>query len=242
MKTGFLPLLLLLPSVTFADMESLLPSDLGLGVSARQSPFVGGDADVGATWTTPDREGFDIKGATWSFNKTDNRQLYVGAGLDEWDHERGDSPQLQDMNKLDRAINLKLGAAWKLPSGVVNAEVAKDVAAHEGTQAHLRYTLNSLSDTAVVRPYLEGQWLSSDMTDYYVGVDAAEVTAGRPAYQADDALALKAGVRLEKPLNARWMLIGAVDVTRYDSQITDSPIVENGTVWGGKLGLAYQWR
>lgn len=242
MKTGFLPLLLLMPSAAFADVESLLPSDLGLGVSAKQSPFVGGDTDVGAAWTTPDREGFDITGATWSFSKTDKQQVYVGAGLDEWDHERGDSPQLKDMSKLDRAINLKLGTAWKLPSGVINAEVAKDVAAHKGAQAHLRYTMNSLTDTMVVRPYLEGQWLSSDMTDYYVGVDAAEVKAGRPAYQADDALALKAGVRLEKPLNAKWTLVGDVDATRYDSQITDSPIVENGTVWGGKLGLAYRWR
>ncbi|MEZ5451758.1 MAG: MipA/OmpV family protein [Thiothrix sp.] len=242
MKTGILPLLLLLPSAAFADTDSLLPVDLGLGVSVRQSLFVGGDADVGATWTTPDREGFDIKGATWSFNKTDSHQVYIGAGLDEWDHERGDSPQLQDMNKLDRALNLKLGAAWKLPSGVVNAEVAKDVAAHKGTQAHLRYTLNSLTDAAVVRPYVEGQWLSSDMTDYYVGVDADEVKTGRPVYQAGDALALKAGVRLEKPLNNKWTLVGGVDATHYDAEITDSPIVDKSTVWGGQVGVAYKWR
>lgn len=242
MKTGFLPLLLLVPCAALADVESLLPSDLGLAATARQSPFVGGDTGVSATFATVDRDGFDISGPTWSFSKTDTQHLYVGAGLDEWDHERGDSPQLNDMNGLDRAINLRVGVAWKLFSGVVNAEVGKDVAAHEGAQAHLRYTANSLTEQLGLRPYVEGQWLSSDLTDYYVGVDANEVKAGRPAYQADDALALKAGVKLEKPLSAQWTLVGGVDATHYGAEITDSPIVEKGTVWGGKLGLSYKWR
>ncbi|MBU0654165.1 MAG: MipA/OmpV family protein [Gammaproteobacteria bacterium] len=238
----FLPLLLLAPCVALADVDSLLPSDLGLGVKVRQSPFVGGDSETSVTFTGTDRDGFDISGPAWSFSKSDTQRLYLGAGLDEWDHERGDSEQLRDMHELDRAINLRVGAAWKLASGVVNAEVGQDVAAHKGAQAKARYTLNSLSEQVSLRPYVEGQWLSSDLTDYYVGVDADEAKAGRPAYQADDGLALKAGIRLEKPLTGKWALVGEVDATRYDAAITDSPIVEKGTLWGGKLGLSYQWR
>lgn len=242
MTAKLLPLLLFTPSIAFADVDSLLPDDLGVAATVRQSPFVGGNSDVGATFASRDRDGFDITGATWSFSKSDAQQLYVGAGLDEWDYKRGDSAQLNDMNKLKRAINLRVGTAWKLPSGTVNTEVGKDVAAHKGTQAKLRYTLNSLSNQAVVRPYVEGQWLSSKLTDYYVGVDAVEVKAGRPAYQAGSALAVKTGVRLEKPLTTKWTLVGGVDATHYNAKITDSPIVDRSTVWGGQVGLTYNWR
>lgn len=245
MKTKLLPLLLFVPGAAFADLATLLPPDLGLAVSVTQSPFVDGDANTTAYVVSRDQDGFDISGATLSFSKTDTQQLYVGAGLDDWDYKRGDSPQLSDMHGLDRAINLRVGGAWKLPSGALNAEIGKDVAAHEGAQAHLRYTLNSIAPAQSglsARPYLEGQWLSSDMTDYYVGVNADEVKAGRPAYQAGDALALKAGVKLEQPLNARWTLVGDVNATSYDSAISDSPIVENSTVWGGQVGLTYKWR
>ncbi|MBJ6610674.1 MAG: MipA/OmpV family protein [Candidatus Thiothrix moscowensis] len=240
MKTRLLPLLLCLPGAALAD--SLLPADLGLGVTVRQSPFVGGETSTGIAPATPDRDGFDISGLSVDFGQSETQRFYAGVGLDEWDHERGDSPQLSDMRKLDRAINLRLGSAWKLPSGVLNTEIGKDVSAHKGTQAKVRYTFNSLSDKLVVRPYVEGQWLSSDLTDYYVGVDATEAKVGRPAYQANDSLALKAGVKLEKPLTGKWTLVGSVDATHYDTAISDSPIVAKDTMWGGKIGLAYQWR
>ena len=67
------------------------------------------------------------------------REFYVGAGLDEWDHERGDSPVLKDMAELDQAINLRVGGAWKLFVGTVFADFAQDVATHEGAQVKLRY-------------------------------------------------------------------------------------------------------
>jgi outer membrane scaffolding protein for murein synthesis (MipA/OmpV family) len=242
MKTRLLPLLLFIPCAAFAETGSILPDDLGVAATVRQSPFADGDAELGATVVSRDQDGFDIPGLTWSFSKHDTQQLYVGAGMDEWDHKRGDSPQLRDMDKLDRAINLRLGSAWKLPSGAVNAEIDKDVAAHKGTQAKLRYTLNSLTELAVVRPYVEAQWLSSGLTDYYVGVNANEAKPGRPAYQAGSALAAKAGLRLEKPLTAKWTLVGGVDATHYPAAITNSPIVDKSTVWGGQVGLTYNWR
>jgi len=115
--------------------------------------------------------GFDLSGPAWSFSTTPTREFYLGAGVDEWDAKRGDSPALQDMAELDQALNLRVGGAWKLASGVVSADLAQDVAAHKGAQAKLRYTYHP--DTPLnLRPYAELQWLSADLTDYYVGVDA----------------------------------------------------------------------
>ena len=214
--------------------------NIGLAAAADQSPFVGGDTQIGIKPVIIKENGFDITGPAWSFSATPEREFYVGAGLDEWDHERGDSAALQDMGELDRAINLRVGGAWKVTTGVVSADLAQDVAAHEGAQAKLRYTHHP-DIPLQLRPYAELQWLSADLTDYYVGVDAAEAKAGRPVYQADDSLALKVGVKIEQPINRRLTLVGGVNATGYGSAITDSPIIENDTVWGGYAGAAYRW-
>lgn len=214
--------------------------NIGLAATADQSPFVGGDTQIGVKPVILKDNGFDITGPAWSFSATPEREFYVGAGLDEWDHERGDSAPLQDMAELDRAINLRVGGAWKLASGVVSTDFAQDLVAHEGAQAKLRYTHHP-GEQANWRPYAELQWLSADLTDYYVGVDATEAKAGRPVYQADDSLALKIGVKLEQPLSRRLTLVGSVSTTSYGSAVADSPIIDSSTVWGGYAGAAYRW-
>ena len=217
------------------------PWDIGLALTLTQSPFVDGSAVLGAKPVLLDKSGFNIDGPAWSFSKAPAREFYIGAGLDEWDHQRGDSAQLKDMQALDRAINLRVGGAWKLGHGVALADLAKDVAAHKGTQAKLRYTFNPAPYQAALRPFVEGQWLSADMADYYVGVNASEASSSRPAYQAGSSLALKAGLTLEHALTPAITLVGGVNVTRYDSEITNSPVIDRGSVWGGYAGLTYRW-
>lgn len=243
MKHQLLPLFFLaVPLYVHADQAAAPQWDVGLAVSANQSPFVGGDTKVSALPVTHDTSGFDIAGLAWSFNRTPEREFYVGAGLDEWDHERGDSNTLSDMHKLKRAVNVRVGGAWKLASGVTSVDLAQDVAgAHKGAQAKVRYTYNPAPHQATLRPYAEAQWLSAKLTDYYVGVNADEVKAGRAAYQAGDALALKTGVMFERPLSNKLTLLSGVDVTHYGSAISDSPIVGRSTVWGGYAGVTYRW-
>lgn len=214
--------------------------NVGLAATATQSPFVGGDTQIGVKPVIIKENGFDLSGPAWSFSTTPTREFYLGAGMDDWDAKRGDSPALQDMAELDQALNLRVGGAWKLTNGVVNADLAQDVAAHNGAQAKLRYTHHPATPLNL-RPYAELQWLSADLTDYYVGVDATEATADRPAYQADDSLALKVGVKMEKPLSRRLTLVSSVSANSYGSAIADSPIIDSSTVWGGYAGAAYRW-
>lgn len=225
-----------------ANAEATLAKwDLGLAVTARQSPFVGGDTQLSAKPVFADQSGFNIPGPSLSLLNSPNARYYIGVGLDEWDHERGNSAQLKDMHELDRAINLRVGGAWKVMNGVTLFDIAQDMTAHKGTQLKARYTFNPEPYQAIFRPYGEVQWLSDKVTDYYVGVNADEAKVGRPAYQADAAFAVKAGVELEQPLSPKLTLVGDAAVTAYDSQISDSPIIERSSVWSGALGLRYSW-
>lgn len=240
MKSLSVVSLILLPCLAVAE-EPSKQWDLGLAVTARQSPFVGGDAQLGVKPVILDSSGFAIDGPALALIKTPRAQYYVGVGLDEWDHERGDSADLNDMHELDRAINLRVGGAWKVLSGVTLFDLAQDMTAHKGTQLKARYTFNPEPYQANFRPYGEVQWLSDKVTDYYVGVNADEAKAGRPAYQADAAFAFKAGLAIEQPLSPKLTLVGDAAITAYDAQIADSPIIERSQVWSGAIGLRYNW-
>lgn len=215
--------------------------DIGLVATATQTPYVGGDTVVSARPIARAADGFDIPGVSWSFSKQPKREIYLGAALDEWDHKRGDSAQLKDMHALKQAANVRLGATWKQPKGVTNLEIGQDVRAHKGQQAKVRFTYNPEPYEAQLRPYVEGQWLSSKMADYYVGVNADEAKAGRPSYEAGNAFALKAGLKYERPLTQRITLNAGLDGTTYSKEITDSPIIARDVVWGTYAGATYRW-
>jgi len=232
--------LVLLPCLAVAEKPAK-QWDLGLAVTASQSPFVGGDTQLGAKPVLLDSSGFDIPGPALTVIKAPRANYYIGVGLDDWDHERGGSAELKDMHELDRAINLRVGGAWKVLSGVTLFDLAQDMTAHKGTQLKARYTFNPEPYQATFRPYGEVQWLSDKVTDYYVGVQADEAKAGRPAYQADAAFAFKAGVEVQQPLSPKLTLVGEAAITAYDSQISDSPIIERSSMMSGYLGLRYKW-
>jgi outer membrane scaffolding protein for murein synthesis (MipA/OmpV family) len=215
--------------------------DIGLVATATQTPYVGGDTVVSARPIVRAADGFDIPGLSWSFSKQPKREIFLGTALDEWDYKRGDSTQLKDMHDLKQAVNLRLGATWKQAKGVTNLEIGQDIRAHKGQQAKVRFTYNPAPYDAKLRPYVEGQWLSSKMADYYVGVNADEAKVGRPAYEAGNAFAFKAGLKYERPLTQRITLNAGLDGTTYSKEITDSPIIARDVVWGTYAGATYRW-
>lgn len=215
--------------------------DIGLAVTAAESPFVDGKAAISARPLFSDRSGFQIGGPAWAFINQPRYQYFIGVSLDEWDSERGESPLVADLPTLDRAISARLGGAWKVDSGVVLADVRQAVNAHKGLQARARYTYNPDPYTAALRPYAELQYLSADVSDYYVGVDSQYARADRPTYQADAAWIAKVGLHLQHPLSERITLVGDAAINAYGKEITDSPLIERENGASGYLGLRYRW-
>ncbi|MCB1620699.1 MAG: MipA/OmpV family protein [Thiothrix sp.] len=234
-------LLLILSGVLVpgAGAELKWPDNVGLALEWQQSPFVGGEVWQTVRPMLLDKDGLAVSWPYWSFAEFSAGAVYLGLGLDEWDHRRGDSAALGDMKALDRALNGRLGVALRAGDGVFSLELGQDLLAHKGAQAKLRYAHDLVLGR--VHPFAELQWLSADMADYYVGVNADEVTVGRPAYQAGDALGLKAGVTFEYPLTRNLTVLGGVGLTGWDSAVTDSPIVDRDVIWDGYAGLNLLW-
>jgi outer membrane protein len=239
---SIITLLALSTLTSIAKAELPIPANIGAVVKYEQSIFKNGDAKISFLPATLDESGFDIPGLTWSFIDTPTAQYYIGASLDDLDADRGDSPDLQDMEEIDMAINLRVGAAWKMDAGVINLDLAQDVAAHKGLQAKARYTFNPAPHQSPFRPYVEAQWLSDKVVDNYVGVNANEAKADRPAYTGEAGMAYKAGINAHFPISDKFTVVGGVDVTHYSDEFKDSPIVDEATVMGAHLGMTYRWK
>lgn len=234
-------------TLTAAEQEDNAPAqqrrDAGLSIGVSQSPFVGGKEHLTVRPAILKHGGLRIDGFNLPVYQQPAYSLYLGVGTDDWSEERDDSPLLADMDELDKAINLRAGIATQLGNGWLTGEAAQDLAgAHEGLQAKLRYTTSVGSAVHEIRPYLELQWLSADLNNYYVGVDSNETTAIRPQYEADDEFAIKAGLGYRRPLSDKLTLIGSIDFTQYGDEISESPIIEDDSIWGANLGLTYRWK
>lgn len=66
---------------------------------------------------------------------------------------------------------------------------------------------------------------SSEMVDYYYGIDRDEVTDFRPYYQGSLGARIQFEAMAQYPISQSWILRGGISQSFYSSSITDSPIV-----------------
>lgn len=231
-------------SQAYAEDDKSVANNWSFGpaIKVSQSPYVGGDSFVAPSFASITEKRFLSRGPILPFKQTDRHQYFVGFSFSDWNHNRGDSAELADMSELDLGVNLRFGSAWRTQSGVTDVEILQDVSAHKSAHARLRHTYDPEGSNNVWKPFAEVQWLPSDLTDYYVGVNANDVKAGRPAYEADADFAVKAGVKMEYALSERMTFVGSVELTHFGDEVGQSPIIAENNIFGGSLGLSYQWK
>lgn len=103
-----------------------------------------------------------------------------------------------------------------------------------------------IGDRLVIVPSAGASIYTSDFADYYFGVDGDEVRESNTdkldeEYSADVAYSYGAKVTAEYMFNSQLSALGVVGVKQFDSEVEDSPIVENGTIFFGGVGAKYKF-
>ncbi|WJG09803.1 MipA/OmpV family protein [Aliiglaciecola sp. LCG003] len=80
---------------------------------------------------------------------------------------------------------------------------------------------------------------SQNMTDYYFGVDAAEVAVNRPYYQPSRGLRAEVEAIARYPLSASWLFTVGTTVSHYSNTIKNSPLVARQNVVRFKMSVSY---
>jgi outer membrane protein len=153
-----------------------------------------------------------------------------------------DNDDLEGLGDRDPGFDFGVTARWQGAFGELNAQLLADVSdKSNGQEVILGYAYPLKHGQWSLRPELGISWQSSNLNDYYFGVDADEATARRAVYEAGSTVTPYAGIELEYAIDQRMDLIGGVGVGRLGDEVSDSPIIEERNLAGGYLGLSYRF-
>lgn len=218
---------------------------LGPGVVVTDKPYAGMDTKV---YPIPLMRficgQFYISGGTAGYRLlADESWTFDVVGKWRFDgYDDDDSSDLKGMH--DRRQTIDLGCEFSVFGdwGALNTVFLTDsLGRHDGQEVRISYAKPFDMKKLTISPYVGFAWQSSNLTDYYFGVRADEVRAGRPAYNVNDSVNWFTGIYTNYNLDDRWTLIGGITYSWLDSEIHNSPIVDDSHTISMLAGAMYQF-
>jgi len=213
-----------------ADPNAVV-TNLGFGLVYRNGLYRGND-DV--AFPIPliflQRGQFYIQGRTAGYRLAESDALSFDL-IGQWRFDGYDEDDSRDLSGMgDRDMTIEGGAAlyYRDGWGVTRLSLVNDLLGkHKGQEAALSYSRQFTRNDWSFLPSAGLLWLSDNLTDYYYGVDSKYARPGRAAYAAGDALNPFLSLSTNYRFNAKWSAMAQVRYEFLDSEITDSPIVDD---------------
>ncbi len=195
-------------------------------------------------------EKFFVNGANaslgYSIAKWGNLSAGVIAGMNlsflAKEEDFRDNALLNGLNERDNTVDGGFYVNHTTDLGRFNVTVLTDLAGkHDGQSVGASYTMDFTAGDWSINPTVGVQWLSNNIVNHNFGVDATEATAFRSAYDAGPAVNWNAGIRGRYDITENWDLNLAAGVTRLDSSITNSSIIDDDYVSYGSISVGYSF-
>jgi len=77
------------------------------------------------------------------------------------------------------------------------------------------------------------------LVDYYIGIDADEVTSSRPLYEADTGFRGQLEIYAQYPLSQSWSFNAGITQSFYSNDIKQSPLVDKNKLTEVMIGVLY---
>jgi len=164
-------------------------------------------------------------------------KLFGGGG-----YEAGDSPFLTGMAERKSGVWAGAKMEWENDLADLKLEWLADAASHSKGQ-RLVFGLDKkwmIGPGLMLAPQLSAEWADKKYVDYYYGVRAGEVAAGRAAYTGKATVNFEVGLTGMLRLDKRQSLMLNVGVKSLGKEIKNSPLVDRSTE--NKLMLGYMYR
>lgn len=165
-----------------------------------------------------------------------------GSGYDDDDIE--DTPILRGMHERKSGFWAGARIEWKSDWVDVTAEALADAS---GNSKGKRFNLGvektwHIGERVMITPRVAANWQDKKTIDYYYGVRADEVRAGRAAYQGESGVNAEVGVRGIYMFDRRHSIFVDFEVARLAKEIKDSPLVDRSTENRVFLGYLYRFQ
>jgi len=222
---------------------------LGLGVATITRPYVGVDAE---TIPTPiifwKYENFIVEGTKVGYIIAQGDH---GGSLDVFiaprfmGYESDDDPFLNGMRdrdySLDAGFQVKVNCPY-VDDAYFGLSLSTDILSkHDGQEISLFAAKKFRHKYYMIKPKFGLRWQSSNMIDYYYGVEGLEARTGRTAYGADATVNCFFSVDFGVGLSESLRLIGQCGIEALGNEIQDSPLVDENYILSFVLGIAKEF-
>lgn len=223
---------------------------LGLAVSTRQSPYIGGENSLFAYpyltsfthWSMTD-DWLLIRDGGYGIRWISDNDWELGVIGRVSTLGLGNSTAEELVGIADRKWAIELGPTIGYRSWPVHINWTywgEVTGRHSGFASDVAFAYPIDLDRGFIVPRLIATYESAEHGQYYYSVTAAEATPARPAYTPGSTWNTSAEVRVGYELSPEWLLTATVGAEWLGSEITDSPIVGRDRVLYGNVGLAYK--
>jgi len=220
---------------------------VGLGLVTRTEPYIEEEVKVLPIPYLIMRQGkFFIEGLKVGVRTLEGSSghfdLILTPRLDGFDAD--DSAYFAGMENRD--FSLDGGLATNLRQGMVELNISAvtdllDKSDGQEVTASLKQTYILANRNATLTPSLGLKWQSSDLVNYYYGVQPYEATPTRPAYAGKATLNYTAGLRVTYLLSKRSSLIGGIEYEHLGNKIADSPLLDEKQIVNFFMGYGWQF-
>jgi outer membrane protein len=178
------------------------------------------------------------KGGCRIFDKK-NVELSAIADLRLDGYEEGDGDFLEGMDDRDPTLELGLGLEVDTPFGDIELEALADpFGVHKGQEIVLGWSAPIILKRWVFRFNPAYRWKSSDLANYYFGVEPDEAAPSRPAYRVGSTTSWSLNTTINYRISPRWLALFLAEYEGYSSDIKDSPIVDESGQFRTLVGFA----
>ena len=179
----------------------------------------------------------------YTLRRTNSMQLNLIAG--SWfgpisEEYQDEGTALNGIQERESTIEAGIELIYQFKDVDMHLRVMHDaLARHKGSIVSIDMSKPLFTKTMLIQPTLGVTYISSNTTDYYYGISAAEATVDRPEYTAGSAWALSARVYVERPLSESWSIIGTASYSHASHEVHDSPIVNTPDAYNVSLGALW---
>lgn len=224
---------------------------LGIGVINKQDPYRGMDRETtGLPLIRFENDyvkvaglGFTVKLPGLDLGSSGRIKFGLVGKAELSGYEADDSPFLDGMSERKGGFWAGASAEWETDWAEVSALWVADTSGHSKGQ---RFSLGverswRLGEKVILTPHLTAHWLDKKYVDYYYGVRADEVLAGRAAYDGKSTTNVEVGLRTIYMIDRRHSLLLDVSATGLGAGIEDSPLVDRSSANRVILGYSYSF-
>jgi outer membrane protein len=217
---------------------------LGAMVRVQTSPYIGQEElDDFMPLITFSGEDIYIAGSQvgWHAYDTDDWQIDTYAAYRFSGYTPESSEFLDDMERKD-SIDSGVEVTRKTDYGRFTLDISTDVSnRHNGEEVAVRYSEVFKNGRWQLIPWLGVNWQSSDLANYYYGVEQDEVTSERNAYEVGDTVNVNYGLDIRYRIDQHSFFSWNIAVEQLSKDIAYSPIVDERTLFKSAFAYRYEF-